>query len=119
MTVREAQGSAVRPARGPAWLREIWRRPGGIYGSVVIVLLVLSAVVASFWTPIDPFHADPFNKWLPPSPQHLLGTDAAGKDIFSYLFLGTRTALVVAVGSSVVATIVGQLLAVLGALPGR
>ena len=101
------------------WLREVWRRPGGVYGVVVIVLLIVVAVVASFWTPHDPFAADPFHRWQAPSAQHLLGTDGSGKDILSYLMLGARTTLLVAVGSSVIATVLGLLLAALGALTGR
>ena len=108
-----------RRTQGPAWLRELRRRPAGIFGSIVIILLVASAVVSSFWTPVDPFYADPFHPWLGPSLAHLLGTDAVGKDIFSYLFLGSRTTLLVAAGSSVVATVVGIALAALGALTGR
>jgi peptide/nickel transport system permease protein len=102
-----------------AWLRELLRRPAGVFGAVVIVLLVAAAIVSSFWTPQDPFAADPFRKWLAPGPAHLFGTDASGRDIFSYVLAATRTTVLVALLSSVVAALVGLVLASLGALGPR
>jgi len=102
-----------------AWPRELLRRPGGVLGVVVLVLLALSAVVATFWTPQDPFATDPFHRWQGPSGAHLLGTDGVGRDVFSYVFAATRTALLVAVLSSLVAGVVGVALAAVGALGPR
>ncbi len=102
-----------------AWPRELLRRPGGVLGVVVLVVLVLSAVVATFWTPQDPFATDPFHRWQGPSGAHLLGTDGVGRDVFSYVFAATRTALLVAVLSSLVAGLVGVALAAVGALGPR
>ena len=101
------------------WLREVLRRPAGAFGAVVIVLLVAAAIVAVFWTPQDPFETDPFHRWLGPSAAHLFGTDRVGRDIFSYVFAATRTTVLVAVLSSVVAALVGLLLASIGALGPR
>jgi peptide/nickel transport system permease protein len=101
------------------WLRELLRRPAGLFGAVVLVLLVAAAVVSSFWTPQDPFAADPFRRWLAPSAAHLFGTDGAGRDIFSYVLAATRTTVLVALLSSVVAGLVGLVLASIGALGPR
>lgn len=101
------------------WLRELVRRPSGAFGALVIVVLVVCAVVSVFWTPQDPFATDPFHRWESPSAAHLFGTDAVGRDLFSYVFAATRTALLVAVLSSLVAAVVGIVLAAFGALgPG-
>ena len=51
----------------------------------------------------------------PPSAEHLFGTDNFGRDILSRLFWGTRVALVVALGSAVIATLIGI---VAGAISG-
>lgn len=101
------------------WLRELLRRPAGVLGAAVLVVLVASAVVSTFWTPQDPFATDPFRRWQGPSGAHLFGTDGVGRDVFSYVFAASRTALVVAVLSSVVAAVVGLVLAAVGALGPR
>jgi peptide/nickel transport system permease protein len=101
------------------WPRELLRRPGGVLGVVVLAVLVLSAVVASVWTPQDPFATDPFHRWQGPSGAHLLGTDGVGRDVFSYVLAASRTALLVAVLSSLVAGVVGLALAAVGALGPR
>jgi peptide/nickel transport system permease protein len=100
-------------------LRRLLSRPAGAFGIVVLAVLLACAVVSSFWTPQDPFAADPFHRWLAPSAAHLFGTDAAGRDIFSLVFAATRTTVLVAVLSSVVAAVVGLVLAALAALGPR
>lgn len=102
-----------------AWLRELVRRPAGAFGAIVVVVLVVCAVVSVFWTPLDPFATDPFHRWESPSAVHLFGTDAVGRDLFSLVFAATRTALLVAVLSSLVAAVVGVVLASFGALGPR
>lgn len=102
-----------------AWPGELLRRPAGVLGGIVLVLLVVAAVVSTVWTPQDPFATDPFQKWLGPSAAHLFGTDAVGRDIFSYVFAASRTAAVVALASALVAGVVGVVLASLGALGPR
>jgi peptide/nickel transport system permease protein len=101
------------------WLRELLRRPAGAFGAAVILVLLVCAVVSLVWTPQDPFATDPFTKWQAPSGAHLFGTDAAGRDIFSYVFAATRTTVLVAVLASLVAAVVGIALAALGSLGPR
>lgn len=102
-----------------SWLLELWRRPAGTAASVWLLLLVVSAIVSVFWTPIDPFATDPYHAWAGPSAQHLFGTDGIGRDIFSYVFKATGTSLVVAISAGVLASLVGIGLAALGALTSR
>lgn len=101
------------------WLRELLRRPNGIVGSSVVVLLLATAGVALFWTPQNPFTADPYHQWLGPSIVHLLGTDGVGHDIFSYLMAGAKTTVFVAFFSAIIAGIIGIALAALGSLTSR
>lgn len=100
-------------------LRRIVARPTGVFAAVVLGLLVVLAAVSLVWTPQDPFRADPFHQWEPPSPAHWFGTDASGRDIASYLLAGTRTTVVVAVGSGVIASLVGIVLTAVGSLTAR
>lgn len=100
-------------------VREVLRRPAGAFGALVIVVLLVCAAISLLWTPQDPFATDPFHRWQGPSAAHLFGTDATGRDIFSYVFAATRTTVLVAVLSSVVAGVIGLALAALGALGPR
>ncbi len=100
----------------PGWLRELVRRPTGVFALVTIGVIVLAAIVAAFWTPHDPAYADPYRRLQPPGLTFLLGTDELGRDVFSRLLAGASTALFVAGGSLVVAAVVGLLLAVLSSL---
>ncbi|ROS54684.1 ABC transporter permease [Frigoribacterium sp. PhB24] len=105
--------------RRGAFVRELLRRPQGLFGVGWLALVVLSALVSLFWTPLDPFETDPYSAWLTPSLAHPFGTDSVGRDIFSYVFAATGTTVVVAVASGVVATVVGVGLAALGSLTSR
>ena len=56
-----------------------------IFSIFILGLLIFLALFASFIAPYDPQYVDVSNKLLSPSPQHLLGTDQLGRDVFSRL----------------------------------
>lgn len=99
--------------------RRLWHVGAGRFGAVVVALIALTALVSLFWTPFDPRATDVASRWLPPSWPHLLGTDLTGRDILSLVMAGSRTTVLVAVGSGIVATLVGIGLGALGALTAR
>jgi peptide/nickel transport system permease protein len=103
----------------PRWFAAFVRHPSAIFGSVVIVLLLAAAALSYVWTPYDPQRANPYDQWFGPSFEHLLGTDNIGRDIFSVLLVGARVTVGVAIGSALVAAVVGIGLAALGALTAR
>lgn len=100
-------------------LRRLLATPTGLFAVVVLGLLLVLAGVSLVWTPQDPFRTDPFAQWERPGAAHWFGTDAVGRDIASYLLAGTRTTVLVAVGSGVVASVVGILLTAVGSLTAR
>jgi peptide/nickel transport system permease protein len=108
----------VSASRG-AWLGRLWRLPTGRFGIVVVAVVVVTAIVSLFWLPADPQHVDVARRWALPGLPNVLGTDNAGRDILSLLMAGSRTTVLVAVGAGVIATVVGILLAALGALTAR
>lgn len=111
-------GAHPSPGRS-RWLGRVWAVPAARFGVCVVVAVALVALVARVWTPFDPQRASVQDRWLPPSWPHLLGTDGAGRDILSLVMAGAGTTLWVAIGSAVVATILGVALASLGALTTR
>jgi peptide/nickel transport system permease protein len=102
-----------------AWLRRLWGLGTGRFGIVVVLVVVLTAIVAVFWTPFPPQDVDVAARWSSPGWPHLLGTDGTGRDILSLLMAGARTTILVSVGAGVVATVLGIALAALGALTAR
>jgi peptide/nickel transport system permease protein len=78
----------------------------------ILLIMVGMAVFAPLLTPYDPIKADLRNYLLPPtfaggSPEHVLGTDSFGRDVWSRLVFGARVSLSVAVFSLAIATVVG------------
>ncbi len=96
----------------------IQRRPLGTAGAVIILLMILAAAFADVIAPYDP-QAGSFTG-LPqaPSLEHLAGTDAFGRDVFSRLVFGARTALLVGFTSSLIGSTIGLVLGVVGAYFG-
>ncbi|WP_435744025.1 ABC transporter permease [Microbacterium sp. PMB16] len=103
----------------PRWLSRLWQTATGRFGLIVVAVIAVTAIVASFWTPFNPQSSNVGDRWLPPSWPHLLGTDDTGRDILSLLMAGARTTVFVSVGAGIVATILGIALAALGALTAR
>jgi peptide/nickel transport system permease protein len=81
---------------------------------IVVVLLALLAIFASWLTPHNPY-AQTFIPTLPPDGAHPLGTDDLGRDELSRVILGARISLGVSLGASLVAIALGLLV---GALAG-
>ncbi|GAB6857147.1 ABC transporter permease [Microbacterium xylanilyticum] len=100
-------------------LRRLCSSAAGLFGVIVVGLILVTALVSLFWTPFDPRATDVTARWRPPGWPHLLGTDLTGRDILSLIMAGSRTTVVVAVGAGVVATLIGVALGALGALTAR
>ena len=96
-----------------AWRRLIRGRNGQI-GMVIVVIVMLIAVVTPIVDPYDPStDSDLTQSRLPPSAQHLFGTDRLGRDVFRRVMHGTRYSLAVALASiiagSVLSTAIGMI----------
>jgi len=79
-------------------------------GTIVILILVLTALFAPWLAPYDPFKTNLREALRSPSSAHLLGTDALGRDILSRVIYGSRTSLEVGVIAVGLAAISGMLL---------
>ncbi|MGL3149920.1 ABC transporter permease [Microbacterium sp. A82] len=103
----------------PRWLRSLWSSATGRFGLITAGAIALIALVSIFWTPFNPLDTNVRNRWAAPSWPHLLGTDNTGRDILSLIMVGARTTVFVSIGAGVIATLIGILLATLGALTFR
>ncbi len=80
----------------------------------VIAIAIVTALAAPFLPLPDPSAMDA-PPYTPPGAEHWLGTDNFGRDVFARLIWGTQLALLVAIVSSAIASLLGI---VLGSLSG-
>lgn len=72
----------------------------GMVGIIIIAFFVLIGLAAPLIAPYSPFEkqydeAGRLKRLLPPTKDHWLGTTLYGRDVFSQVVIGTRTALLV------------------------
>lgn len=67
--------------------------PVVVVAGVLLVLIILAALFAPVLAPYDPNAVDLMDPYAGSSPEHLLGTDASGRDILSRLLYGARISL--------------------------
>ncbi|MDP5228542.1 MULTISPECIES: ABC transporter permease [Arthrobacter] len=101
-------------------LRRILDRLGvvGVIASVVLTVIVIAAVFAPVLAPYDPNFPDLMGALAGPSADHLLGADALGRDILSRLMFGAQVTLAGPGLVILLSTIVGTVLALVGAWCG-
>ena len=130
MATLETQPRGTRDAMGRRgivdWIIRLARRqPLGFAGGIIVLLMVLMAVFADFLAPFDPEAAD-FTSMLvaPGSVSDMsgatfwLGTDQFGRDLFSRIIYGARTALTVGFTCAILGSTLGMLLGVASAYFG-
>ncbi|MDT0164427.1 ABC transporter permease [Actinotalea sp. AC32] len=104
--------------------RRLRRNPGAILGAVIVLAFVLVALLAPLIAPYGPQElpgrAEIRPTFIPgPSPEHLLGLDRYGGDLFSKLVWGARASLVIGVLSTMLGLLGGALVGLLaGAFGG-
>ncbi len=79
------------------WARGLWRHWTGFAGGIVLGLLLLAGVLAPVMAPQNPNKIDLTATLQGPGPQHSLGTDQLGRDMFSRLLYGARSTLWLAI----------------------
>jgi peptide/nickel transport system permease protein len=74
---------------------------------IVLLLVLIVAVVAIFWTPADPYVDGALNQ--APSAEHPFGTDNKVRDVLSRMMVGARTSLVIGLGATAFALVLGSI----------
>jgi peptide/nickel transport system permease protein len=87
----------------PAWatLRRLLHHRLFLTGLVLFLIILLAALLAPWIAPVDPNRLAMRFRFLPPSPEHLFGTDNFGRSLWSRVIWGARLSMVI--GSAVVA----------------
>ena len=94
------------------------QRPLGALGAAIIVIMIVAAVLAGFVAPYDPLTTDYASMLQAPSSSHWFGTDSFGRDVFTRILYGSRTALWIGFASSFLGATVGGIIGVTSAYFG-
>ncbi|MDT8338325.1 MAG: ABC transporter permease [Sulfurimonas sp.] len=79
--------------------------------SIFILLFVfLFSFFGSFFYSVDAYSLNSSAILIPPSLEHLLGTDRLGRDILARLIEGGKVSLIIGVGSAFIASLIGLIL---------
>lgn len=73
----------------------------------MLLLIVLVALGANVVSTQDPTRTNAAHTFLPPGPQHWLGTDHLGRDIYSRIAYGARISLAVGITCSLLGGVAG------------
>ncbi len=97
-----------------AWFK-FSRSKGAVAGLIITLIIILAAIFAPYIVPYPEHignYADLLSRLQGPSLQHLCGTDAVGRDLFSRIVYSFRSALLMAVMVLAIAVPFGFLLGV-------
>jgi peptide/nickel transport system permease protein len=95
------------PARPHGWMWRARRHPAAAAGAVILGVVVAVTVLAPWLAPHDPLFIDPLGRLQPPLGDHLLGTDAVGRDVLSRTIHGGRVSLIVGFAVALAAMFIG------------
>jgi peptide/nickel transport system permease protein len=102
--VRESKLRRKKP-RHPAL-----RNAGIIAGSLIVLVMVFLALFPGTVARQNPLDYSADRMLLPPSAEHLFGTDHLGRDIFSRVIWGTRIDLMMGIVSVITPFVIGTLI---------
>lgn len=109
--------------RSRSQFADMWRRfkknKLAMVGLVVVAALVVLALIQPFISPYDPYDQNLMNTLEPPGGDHIMGTDALGRDLYSGLLYGLGLALLVGVCTMLGSMLVGVALGALAGYRGR
>ncbi|MCX7845824.1 MAG: ABC transporter permease [Dictyoglomaceae bacterium] len=100
-----------------AWKR-LAKNKLALVGLSIVFIIVIIAIFADFIAPYDPYKVDLSKYLLPPSREHLLGTDEFGRDILSRIIFGARVSLQIGFFAQVISISLGTVLGLLAGFYG-
>ena len=105
------------PHRWRAALRRFVRHPAGLTGLLLTLVVIVAGLLAEVIAPGNPFRTvgDPL---MEPSGAHLFGTDNLGRDVFGAVIHGARTSMIVVLGVSAIASVIGLAVGIIAGYRG-
>ncbi|HHY56127.1 MAG TPA: ABC transporter permease [Chloroflexi bacterium] len=99
-------------------LQRFLKERTAVFGLAVIVVFTLIAVFAPLLAPYDPLQQDIPNGLAAPSPEHWMGTDKLGRDVFSRMLYGARISLGAGLGVVLMSAVIGTLIGIVAGYVG-
>ena len=110
-------------AGGQVGLRQVWgylkADTMGRVGLTLFVIVVVVAVVGPLIFPFDPTAVNTSELLQPPSPQHWLGTDELGRDVFREFLAAAHVSLVVGLAATAISMVLGAGIGITAGYYGR
>ncbi|MCV9967620.1 ABC transporter permease [Pararhizobium sp. BT-229] len=106
------------PKHSGFFRRYVLGQPLGALGFALIVAGFAVSLLAPLIAPYDPLTTDYGNAVAAPSLSHWLGTDSFGRDLFSRILYGGRTAFLIGVSASFVGCTIGLFVGIASAYIG-
>jgi peptide/nickel transport system permease protein len=94
-------------------------RPGLVLAWLVVGLVAVAALWPELLAGTAPDEVHPLDALAGPSAAHWLGTDQLGRDVYTRVVHGARPSLLIGVGATVIALVLGGILGMLAATAGR
>ena len=107
-----ASDDVASPSRAHSALEFLRRELLGTIGLVLVLIIAAAGLLADVIAPYSPTANDFSAMMEAPSWTHLLGTDQFGRDLFSRILYGARTAMIVGLASALIGGMVGLVLGV-------
>lgn len=79
-----------------------------VVGFIIILLTLITAIFAPWLAPYNPYQPNLDITLSHPSTQHLLGTDALGRDTLSRIIYGARTSMIIGISAVLIAATIGN-----------
>lgn len=89
------------------FIRVMFGRRLVIFGTAMVLVLILTAILAPVLSPYDPNEPNMKAVLKMPSREHLLGTDELGRDFLSRVIYGSRVSLMVGIVAVIIAAGIG------------
>jgi ABC-type dipeptide/oligopeptide/nickel transport system permease subunit len=102
-----------------AALRVIARNRLALVGMIIVTTWLLTALLAPFMATHDPYEISIATRLQGPSFEHWLGTDYLGRDTYSRIVFGARTAFQVAIGAVFIGAFLGIPIGAVAGFGGR
>ena len=94
-------------------VRFMRKKPLGAAGGVLMLVMALTAIFADPLATYDPIATDAAHTLARPGPDHWLGSDHLGRDIYSRIVHGARVSLMVGVLSTLLGSVLGGIIGLL------
>jgi len=95
------------------------RNPTGFTATVIMVIYVIIAIAGPYLAPYNPDQLNLAQRLLPPSSQHIMGTDEFGRDVFSRILYAIRLDLEIAFLSVTIGYAIGVLSGIFSGYVGK